>query len=102
MCSLGHHDHPDTVRAPRRHLDNSASEAVRRMPRKTLKQRRADTAAQLRAEIATGEAEELARGHGVHQLELIPSDEAQLPARRVPHSRLPAPETLWYSAARET
>jgi hypothetical protein len=105
MCSLGHHDGPDVpAKPPRRHTDGSVTRAIAKTPRKALTGRLAEKTAQLRAEIAATEADDLAAQHGISdQLELLPPVEASRPPLPPLPVRggLPAPEALYYSSARE-
>jgi len=115
MCALGHHDHDVDIRpgrAPRRHLDGSVTQAVKRMSRKAVEDAKVRMTAALRAELDTAEADALAAGHG-YSLQLEPADpvtiarDARLVSIHQPGSHsmssraLPPPEALYYSAARE-
>lgn len=71
MCSLGHHQ-DETVRSPRRHLDDTWRKAMRATPAKSLAERKASKTAELRAELETREADALAVAHGVTQFDLLP------------------------------
>lgn len=91
------------ARAPRRHLDGSATAALKALPRAELKRRRLAVRADLARLKEADDADALAAGHGiVGQLELIPRDLQDLPLHKHPTAdRLPPPESLYYSAARE-
>lgn len=101
MCSIGRHDGPDQAARPtRRRNDGTHSRMLRDTPRTELQKRRAAVIESLRFSQETSEADALAEQHG--QLELIPPDMAQLPRASFKTVKLPDPESLWYSAARET
>lgn len=100
MCSIGH-DGPDVpARPPRRHTDGSVTHAIAKTPRKVLALRKAEKTAELRAEIAATEADELAAQHGISdQLELLPPIADARPP--LPVRGLPEPDSLYWSSARE-
>lgn len=86
------------AKSSRRHTDGSVTRAIAKTPRKVLEKSQADKTAQLRAEIAASEADDLAAQHGISdQLELLPPG---VPARSALRG-LPDPGSLYYSGARE-
>jgi hypothetical protein len=88
MCSLGHHDHTEDVRAPnakpprvrRRHLDGTASAILASMPRKMRKANEARVHADLIASVKA-ERDGPFVGQFEEQLELVPPHEQHLPDR---------------------
>lgn len=102
MCSIGHHDGPVVAERPaRRHSDGTAARTVAATPRTELQRRRAAVLESLRASKETKEADDIAEQFDHQQFELLPPDMAQLPKSSLTGRRLPAPEDLYYSAARE-
>ena len=103
MCSLGKHQEGDDVKPPRarRHSDGSMTEVVRRTPRATLAEAKANKTAQLQGEIAAAQDVPFEPDMEAGQYEPIPPDQQQLPDYGRGQAGLPDPKSLWYSGARE-
>jgi hypothetical protein len=91
MCALGKHQEGEDVRPPRRgrHLDGSVTAAVAKTPRARLMENIKTKAAELRAEVADSDPQQIEMEQFLAQYEPLPPGVDQLPDHVIDDTKRP-------------